>query len=148
MFSICMRMLNHREDAEDILQESFADIFDKLNGFRFESTFGSWAKRIVINKCINYINKKRPDLQFEADVKETEIEDEQIDYENLKLQVEQVKRAISELPDGYRIIFSLYALEGYDHEEISEILEISESTSKTQYMRAKVKIKEFILRAK
>jgi RNA polymerase sigma-70 factor (ECF subfamily) len=148
MFGICLRMLNRREDAEDILQESFADIFDKLNAFRFESTFGSWAKRIVINKCINYLNKKRPDLQFEVDVKETEIEDEHVDYENLKLQVEQVKRAISELPEGYRIIFSLYALEGYDHEEISGILGISESTSKTQYMRAKVKIKDLILHAK
>jgi RNA polymerase sigma factor (sigma-70 family) len=145
MFGICMRMLNHREDAEDILQESFADVFDKLNGFRFESSFGSWAKRIVINKCINHLNKKRPDLQFEADVKETESNDEQVDYEKLKLQVEQVKRAISQLPDGYRIIFSLYALEGYDHEEISGILGISESTSKTQYMRAKVKIKDLIL---
>jgi RNA polymerase sigma factor (sigma-70 family) len=148
MYSICMRMLNQREDAEDILQESFTDIFDKLNGFRFESSFGSWAKRIVINKCINHLNKKKPELKFEADVKETEIVDDQIDYENLKLQVDQVKRAISELPDGYRIIFSLYALEGYDHEEISEILGISESTSKTQYMRAKIKIKDLILRAK
>jgi RNA polymerase sigma factor (sigma-70 family) len=145
MFSICMRMLNHKEDAEDILQESFAEIFDKLDTFRFESGFGSWVKRIVINKCINHLRRKRPDIRFEADLKETGLEDESIDYENLKLQVEKVKRAMAELPDGYRIIFSLYALEGYDHEEISTILNISQSTSKTQYMRAKLKIKELIL---
>ncbi len=145
MFSICMRILNRREEAEDILQESFAEIFDKLDTFRFESAFGSWTKRIVINKCINYLNKKRPEIRFEAELNETEMEEDNLDYENLNLQVEKVKRAISELPDGYRVIFSLYALEGYDHEEISSILGISESTSKSQYMRAKLKIRDLIL---
>jgi RNA polymerase sigma-70 factor (ECF subfamily) len=138
-------MLNLKEDAEDILQEAFAEIFDKLETFRFESSFGTWAKRIVINKCINHLHKKRPDIQFGSELKETEAEEETIDYESLNLQVENVKRAMAELPDGYRIIFSLYALEGYDHEEISLILGISESTSKTQYMRAKIKIRDLIL---
>lgn len=144
MYSICMRMLNRREDAEDILQEAFSEIFDKLNSFRFESSFGAWAKRIVINKCINFLKKKRPDLRFEAELQDTEEIHEFLDYESIKLQVEKVKTAMSELADGYRIIFSLYALEGYDHEEISSILGISESTSKSQYMRAKLKIKELI----
>jgi RNA polymerase sigma-70 factor (ECF subfamily) len=145
MYGISMRMLNRREDAEDILQESFSEIFSKLNSFRYDSSFGAWAKRIVINKCINFLRKKRPDIRFEADLKETETEEDPIDYENLKFQVEQVKRAMAELPDGFRIVFSLYALEGYDHEEISSILGVSESTSKTQYMRAKLKIKDLIL---
>ncbi len=145
MYSICLRMMNRREEAEDVLQESFAEIFDKLEKFRFESAFGAWAKRIVINKCINQLRKKRPDIRFEAELKDAEPDEDHVDYDNLKLQVEKVKKAMSELPDGYRIIFSLYALEGYDHEEISSILGISESTSKTQYMRAKVKIKELIL---
>jgi len=148
MFSICMRMLNRREEAEDILQETFTEIFDKLDTFRYESAFGSWTKRIVINKCINHLHKKRPDIQFEAELKETVAEDENIDYEDVNLQVEKVKQAMNDLPDGYRIIFSLYALEGYDHEEISSILGISESTSKTQYMRAKVKIRDLILQNK
>jgi len=145
MYGICMRMLNRREDAEDMLQESFSEIFNKLDSFRYDSAFGAWAKRIVINKCINYLKKKRPDIRFEADLKEPENEDDSVDYENLKLQVEKVKKAMSELPDGFRIVFSLYALEGYDHEEISTILGVSESTSKTQYMRARLKIKELIL---
>ena len=145
MYSICLRMMNRREEAEDILQEAFAEIFDKLETFRFESAFGAWAKRIVINKCINQLRKKKPDLRFEANVLDYDSEDESTDFDDLKLQVEKVKKAISELPDGYRIIFSLYALEGYDHEEISTILGISESTSKTQYMRAKEKIKKLIL---
>jgi RNA polymerase sigma factor (sigma-70 family) len=148
MYSICMRMLNRREEAEDILQEAFAEVFDKLHTFRFESAFGSWVKRIVVNKCINHLHKKRPEIRFEAELKDIPVEDETTDYENLNLQVEKVKRAMMELSDGYRIIFSLYALEGYDHEEISTILEISESTSKTQYMRAKLKIKDLILQMK
>jgi len=145
MYSICMRMLNRREEAEDILQEAFAEVFDKLETFRFESAFGSWVKRIVINKCINHLHKKRPDLRFDSDLPDMPVEEEKTDNESLKLQVEKVKRAMADLPDGYRIIFSLYALEGYDHEEISTILGISESTSKTQYMRAKNKLKGLIL---
>jgi RNA polymerase sigma factor (sigma-70 family) len=148
MFSICMRMLNRREEAEDILQEAFTEIFDKLDSFRFESAFGAWTKRIVINKCINHLRKRRPDIRYEAELKDGETEEENVDYENIKLQVEKVKRAMMELPDGFRIIFSLHALEGYDHEEISGILGISQSTSKTQYMRAKVRIKDIILQMK
>jgi RNA polymerase sigma-70 factor (ECF subfamily) len=148
MYSICMRMINRREEAEDILQEAFTEIFDKLRTFRFESAFGAWAKRIVVNKCINHLHKKRPDLRFEAELKEVAEEDNHVDYDSLKLEVEKVKRAMQELPDGFRIIFSLYALEGYDHEEISTILRISESTSKTQYMRAKAKIRDLILQMK
>lgn len=148
MFGICMRMLNRREEAEDILQESFAEIFDKLDSFRFESGFGSWAKRIVVNKCINHIKKRGPAIQFNADLKDTADDSETIDYEGISFQVEKVKRAVSELPDGYRVIFSLFAIEGYDHEEISSILGISVSTSKTQYMRAKQKIREQILNMK
>jgi len=141
-------MLNNRESAEDLLQEAFAEIFDKLGSFRYESAFGAWAKRIVVNKCINHLRKKRPDIRYEDDLPETENNEEPVDYEDLNFQVEKVKKAMAALPDGYRVIFSLYALEGYDHEEISGILKISESTSKSQYMRARLKIKELILQMK
>jgi RNA polymerase sigma factor (sigma-70 family) len=146
MYSLCLRMTNRKEEAEDLLQESFADVFTKLNTFRFESAFGAWVKRIVLNKCINHLRKKRPDIRFEEELREVVNEDEVIDYENIGFRVEMVRRAMAELPEGYRIIFSLYALEGYDHEEISEILGISSSTSKTQYMKAKLKIKDLILK--
>jgi RNA polymerase sigma-70 factor (ECF subfamily) len=145
MFNICMRMLNKREEAEDLLQESFAEVFNKLHTFRYDAGFGTWVKKIVINKCINHLMKKRPDLRFDSDLKEVEEAEEHIDYEGVNLQVEKIKNAMEMLPDGFRVIFSLYALEGYDHEEISGILGISESTSKTQYMRAKMKIRNLIL---
>ena len=146
MFGICMRMLNQREESEDMLQEAFTEIFDKLGTFRFESSFGSWAKRIVVNKCLNHLRRKKPDIRFESEIKDSPVTEEGPDFSELKLQVEKIKTAITKLPDGFRVIFSLFALEGYDHEEISTILGISVSTSKTQYMRAKIKLKDLIQR--
>lgn len=138
-------MLNNKEEAEDVLQESFTDAFLKLHTFRHESSFGAWLKQIVVNKCINTLRKRKPDIflsdsvPFNDETDTTEFEDDE-----LQLKVEKIRRAIQLLPEGYRVIFSLYLLEGYDHEEIAEILNISESTSKTQYMRAKNKIREIL----
>jgi RNA polymerase sigma-70 factor (ECF subfamily) len=144
MFNICVRMLNNKEEAEDLLQESFTDAFMKLNSFRYESSFGAWLKRIVINKCINAINKKKVDLVFPENPVEPNNIEEEIDYSGLEMDVQHIHRAVEKLPDGYRVIFSLYALEGYDHGEISQIMNIAESTSKSQYLRAKQKIKEIL----
>jgi RNA polymerase sigma-70 factor (ECF subfamily) len=144
MFNICVRMLNSIEEAEDLLQESFTDAFMKLNSFRYESSFGAWLKRIVINKCINAINKKKVDLVFPDQPVEQDTRDEEIDYSGIDMDVQRIHLAVGKLPDGYRVIFSLYALEGYDHGEISQIMNISESTSKSQFLRAKQKIKELL----
>ena len=144
MFNICVRMLNSIEEAEDLLQESFTDAFMKLNSFRYESSFGAWLKRIVINKCINTINKKKVDLVFQDQPVEPDTRDEDVDYRGIDMDVQRIHHAVGKLPDGYRVIFSLYALEGYDHGEISQIMNISESTSKSQYLRAKQKIKELL----
>ncbi len=144
MFNICVRMLNSIEEAEDLLQESFTDAFMKLNSFRYESSFGAWLKRIVINKCINAINKKKVDLVFPDQPVEQDTGDEEVDYSGIDMDVQRIRLAVRKLPDGYRVIFSLYALEGYDHGEISQIMNISESTSKSQYLRAKQKIKELL----
>ena len=144
MFNICVRMLNNKEEAEDLLQESFTDAFIKLNSFRYESSFGAWLKRIVINKCINNMQKKKIDLVFpERQVEPAEGEDK-VDYAKIEMDVRRIHDAIELLPNGYRVIFSLYALEGYDHSEIAQIMDISESTSKTQYLRAKQKIRDLL----
>lgn len=146
MYNICLRMMRSREAAEDMLQEAFTDAFGKLETFRFDSGFGSWLKRIVINNCINEINRRKTDLEFFDDMHLFEQEDETDDreYEN-QMTVQNIKKAMEFLPEGSRIIFSLYLLEGYDHVEISEILNISESNSKSQYMRAKRRIKEILI---
>jgi RNA polymerase sigma-70 factor (ECF subfamily) len=137
-------MMNSREEAEDMLQESFAEAFYHLNDYRGESTFGSWLKRITVNKCINSIKKRRAQLIPYEDVPET-VDTGNDDEEIPGLSVEKVQKAMTMLPEGYRIVFSLYLLEGYDHSEISEILGVSEATSKSQYCRAKQKIKEIII---
>lgn len=146
MFNICYRMMNNREEAEDMLQEAFTECFLKLETFRYESSFGAWLKKVVIHKCINELKRKKTVLVFSDNLeifrktdKNTESADADIDYE-----VNQIMNAVEELSGGYRVIFSLYLLEGYDHGEIAEVLGISESTSKSQYMRAKRKIKEII----
>ena len=138
-------MLNNQEEAEDLLQDSFVDAFMKLESFRYESSFGAWFKRIVINNCLNWINKKRVELTFPEDLSNMDAPDEEKkDEEEIAYSVQKVNQALTRLPEGYRVIFSLYALEGYDHKEISDILGVSESTSKSQYLRAKQKIKELI----
>lgn len=144
MFNICYRMLNNWEEAEDLLQEAFAEAFSKLESFRFESSFGAWIKRIVVNRCINHLKKRRVELTLMEEVPENKSGNSDSENEDLDYEVKKVHKAMEKLPHGYRIIFSLYLLEGYDHAEIAEILEISESTSKSQFSRAKQKIKEII----
>lgn len=146
MFNICMRMMNSREEAEDVLQEAFADMFRKLHYFRYESSFGAWLKRIVINRCINSLKRKQADIVLFEDFNafDTRAGNDAAEPKNMKLNVEKIMNALSKLADGYRVIFSLYMLEGYDHSEIADILDISESTSKSQYLRAKRKLKELL----
>jgi RNA polymerase sigma-70 factor (ECF subfamily) len=141
MYNLAYRILNNREDAEDVLQEAFVDCFRNLGTFRFESTFGAWLKKILVNKCINQLKKKKIDLtlceNLPSDIYE---EEDEVVYDTTK-----IFKGIEMLPDGYRVILTLYLLEGYDHSEIAQILEISESTSKSQYSRAKDKLRNIIL---
>jgi RNA polymerase sigma factor (sigma-70 family) len=145
MFNICYRMMNNREEAEDMLQESFTEAFIKLFTFRYESSFGSWLKRIVVNKCINELKRRRYELVLTENIPENSPDSENDDdLETAKLKINNVMRAMQELPEGYRIIFSLYLLEGYDHAEIAQIMGITESTSKSQFSRAKQRLKEIL----
>lgn len=142
MFSICKRMLRNEMDAEDLLQSSFVDVFAKLDSFKYQSTIGAWIKRIVINNCINHLRKRKLELSPLDEQRDVVAEDSKIEDNSLKIDL--VKKSILRLPDGYRVVLSLYLLEGYDHKEISQVLGISESTSKSQYSRAKSKLKELI----
>lgn len=144
MYNLCYRMMNNREEAEDMLQEAFSEAFHRLDNFRFESAFGAWLKRITINKCINALKKRRADL-VPAEVLPERALSEEENNEIPGLSVEQVQQAMEKLPEGYRVIFSLYLLEGYDHVEIAQIMGISEATSKSQYSRAKQRMKEILI---
>jgi RNA polymerase sigma-70 factor (ECF subfamily) len=141
MFNTSLRIVNNSADAEDVLQESFLDAFRSLHDFHYRSTFGAWLKKIVINKSINILRKRRNGL---VDMENSELqgvpEEEPVNEAEIQYRVEEVKKSITRLPDGYRTVLSLYLLEGYDHEEISQILNISHNTVRTQYVRAKQKL--------
>jgi RNA polymerase sigma factor (sigma-70 family) len=141
MYNTSLRIVNNTADAEDVLQESFLDAFRSLHDFHYRSTFGAWLKKIVINKSINILRKRRNDF---VDMESTELQavtdDDPVNEEEMQYKVEEVKKMITRLPDGYRAVLSLYLLEGYDHEEISQILNISHNTVRTQYVRAKQKL--------
>jgi len=142
MYNASFRIVNDEMEAEDIMQEAFLKAFDKLDTYSGKVSFGAWLKRIVINHSLDYVKKKRPDItpiDRETHSVKEEKEEEDVD---LTEQIEEIKEAINQLADGYRIVLSLYLLEGYDHDEIGEILNISSSTSRSQFTRAKSKLKE------
>lgn len=143
MYNIGMRFLGCKEDAEDVVQDSFIDAFKNLHKFKYESTFGAWLKRIVINKSINHLKVKRLPL---STINDHEFHlTEEVEYDRVAaVDILKVKTGIEKLPQGYRQIINLYLLEGFDHNEISEVLGITTSTSKSQYHRAKKKLVEII----
>ncbi|MBC7000007.1 RNA polymerase sigma factor [Cytophaga sp. FL35] len=143
MYNVGMRFLKIKEDAEDIVQDSFVEAFKNLESFKYESTFGAWLKRIVINKSINHLKLKRIPVT-PMDEHEFHLSDDAPEEMMEAVEISKVKLGIDKLPDGYRQIINLYLLEGYDHMEIGEVLGISTSTSKSQYHRAKKKLIDII----
>lgn len=143
MFNTAYRITGNREEAEDMLQEAFTDCFRNIGSYRTESTFGAWLKTIVVNRCISRIRKRETQLVYIDDYSRHETGEEE-PPETTWPDHAVIARAVERLPDGYRVVLSLYLLEGYDHTEIAGILGISESTSKTQYLRAKDKLKKIL----
>ena len=144
MFNTCLRLLNDVTEAEDVLQESFIEAFKNLQHFGYRTSFGGWLKQICINRSINQL-KKRKLFLVDLEKADHHAEDESgNDDHEIAGRVESVKLAIRQLPDGYRSVLSLYLLEGYDHEEIAEILHVAESTSRTQFIRAKQKLLQLL----
>ncbi len=146
MYNTSYRILGHQAEAEDVLQESFLEVFTKINEYRGESTFGAWLKRIVINRSISLLRKRKFELIDDHDVDNIAEEEFQFDFQDSASKIiEAIKSEVNKLSDGYRLVLSLYLFEGYDHVEIAQILKISESTSKTQYARGKEKLRQQLL---
>lgn len=142
MFNTALRICRSREEAEDVLQEAFLSAFRNIHAYREEATFGAWLKRIVVNRALTAL--KRSDKEALMIDETTEVPDIINDDQPVELDVSRIKAAILDLPKGFRSVLSLYLFEGYDHQEISQIMGISESTSKTQYKRAKDKLKTLL----
>ncbi|MFV0266576.1 MAG: RNA polymerase sigma factor [Draconibacterium sp.] len=141
MFSVSLRMVNDVMEAEDVMQESFLSAFRKMDTYKGEVSFGAWLKKIVVNRSLDYLKKNKVKFE-EVNERTTEIADYQMPSHEVDVKV--LHEAIHRLPDGYRVVLSLFLIEGYDHEEISEILGISNSSSRTQLLRAKNKLRELL----
>ncbi len=144
MFNTALRIVRDQAEAEDVLQEAFLAAFTKIDRYKAQATFGAWLKRIVVNKSINALHQRKASLVPLEDASLEHIEDDSSNEDVPVWNIDQIYRAINQLPDGYRVVFSLYLLEGYDHREIAAILGISEGGSKSQYNRAKKKLREIL----
>ncbi|MUU77719.1 RNA polymerase sigma factor [Winogradskyella endarachnes] len=143
MFTIACRYLNNDEDAKDAMQEGFLKAFRNIEQYHPKATFGAWLKRIIINQCLDVLKKNQ--LQFDAiEVSELRITNEDDWQFDSSISKQEILNAIKQLNEKHKIVVKLYLLEGYDHEEISEILEIPIKTSRTHLRRGKLKLQELL----
>lgn len=140
MYNSSYRILSNQIEAEDVMQEAFLDAFQKIYQYDGTATFGAWLKRIIINKSIDRLKKNKREISLE-EVENEIFESQEEDYfEVLSMKIDVIRTGIENLSDSYRIILSLYLLEGYDHQEISEILDISYNAVRTRYSRARQRL--------
>ncbi len=144
MYNISRRMMGDDEEAKDVLQDVFIEAFSKLHTLEREVTFPAWLKRIVVNKSINALRKKK-DLTtgLEEDIEFPETE-EILDKDIIRYRADRIMRAADKISKGCKTVFNLYLFDGYDHKEIGQILSITESASKAQYSKAKSKIRKIL----
>ena len=143
MQRIAFRITGDWMEAEDVIQEAFVRAFRNLHNFKAEATFGAWLKRIVINTAINHLKRRRHDW-VPLDPEKYDLAQEEKEVHTPDWSLDQIHAAIDQLPQGYREVFQLYHFEGYDHKEIGTILNISEATSKSQFSRAKRKLRQML----
>jgi RNA polymerase sigma-70 factor (ECF subfamily) len=147
MYCVAMRFLQNSDDAEDVLQESFIKAFQKINQFKREVTFGAWLKKIVVNKSIDFLKAKR-NIHVPLEENLMQIVDDDNWQIRSDFTINQVRLEIEQLSDKYKYVLMLYLIEGYDHSEISQVLDLPETTCRTQLMRGKSLLKEKLLNIK
>jgi len=147
MLAVCYRFAHNREDAEDMLQEGFIKVFSQIHTFRNQGAFEGWIRRIVVHTCINHLKKNK---RFNESVDIIHANSIQVREETVPsiVQAKQIVECIRLLPMGYRTVLNLYAIEGYTHKEIAEMLDIEESTSRSQYTRAKQMLEDILIKKK
>jgi RNA polymerase sigma factor (sigma-70 family) len=142
MYGICYRYVRHAMEAEDILVTAFTKVFERIAQFKGEGSFEGWIRRIMVNEALTYLRKSRS-MYLETDLEQA---DREPDYDRLgdHLEAEDLMKMIQELPAGYRLVFNMYAIDGYSHKEIAEQLGINENTSKSQLSRARVYLQKML----
>ena len=147
MLGVCYRFARNREDAEDMMQEGFIKVFSQIHQFRGQGALEGWIRRIIVHTCINILKKNK---KFSDSVGLFHASTLHLNENNIPslLQAKQVVECIRLLPLGYRTVLNLYAIEGYSHREIASILDIEESTSRSQYTRAKSMLEDILLKNK
>lgn len=147
MLGVCYRFAKNREDAEDMLQEGFIKIFSQIHQYRGDGALEGWIRRIVVHTCINVLKKNK---KFSDSVDITFANGIGIREETIPsiMQAKEVVECIRLLPIGYRTVLNLYAIEGYSHKEIGDVLDIEESTSRSQYTRAKAMLEDILIKKK
>jgi RNA polymerase sigma factor (sigma-70 family) len=142
MYGLCYRYVRHAMEAEDILVTAFTKVFERIAQFKGEGSFEGWIRRIMVNEALTYLRKSRS-MYLETELEQAEREP---DYDRLgdHLEAEDLMKMIQELPAGYRLVFNMYAIDGYSHKEIAEQLGISENTSKSQLSRARVYLQKML----
>ena len=140
MYTIALRYVKDRFIAEDVMQDAFIKVFKNINHFKGEVTIGSWIKKIVINQCIDYLKKKKIEL-VSIEEQELQLADANDWVINEEVSIENVVKTINSLPEKYKVILNLYLIEGFDHQEIAQVLNITEVNSRSQLMRGKNKLR-------
>lgn len=143
MFCVAMRFLKNEVDAEDVLQESFVKAFQKIHQFKGEVTFGSWLKKIVVNKSIDFLKAKK-ERMVQLDESYMQIAEDDDWLVDDEVSADEVIEAMELLPEKYKYVLQLFLVEGYDHSEISQILKIPETTCRTRLLRGKGMLKDIL----
>lgn len=143
MMALCLRYAGNHSEASDMMQEGFIKVFEKLEQYKGKGPLGGWIRRVMVNSALIYIRREKKHSFHEDADEHVGLSDENFDV-FAQMAANEILNLVAQLPDGYRTVFNLYAIEGYSHKEIAEQLEISESTSKTQFHKAKLQLRKDI----
>ncbi|MCB9245192.1 MAG: sigma-70 family RNA polymerase sigma factor [Flavobacteriales bacterium] len=145
MYTVALRYMNNENDAQDVLQEAFIRIYQKLNSFQFAGSFEGWCRRIIVNTAIEHLRRSKSNITDSLD----DVGGHSVSEISLsRLQLKDVLAAIRQMPDGYRTVFNMFVIEGYSHQEIAEHLGVSLSTSKSQLFKARNYLQQLLEKQK
>jgi RNA polymerase sigma-70 factor (ECF subfamily) len=144
IYGICLRYTKNKQEAEDLMQECYIKVLNKITDYEFKGSFEGWLRRLTINNVINYLKARNKFLTEDIDDYKSGVESSESDIVS-NMSAEEIISIINQLPVGYRTVFNLYVVEGYKHNEIAEILNISENTSRTQLKKARTALIKMIL---